>query len=277
MHNRYHDKSETRKGPVRPSPKFTLVERCSPRRSARLHAHEKSRNRLAGAEVSDARKSKMLRSICLLVFVVGCGSDSTTNSSPVPTWPAQWTANLTWFDVDSSGAKTNVWTGNTSYDWTLKAMRTDVSPPTSGAMPGPPIGEAGTMLMRDGKMYFVKASGGCTVMSPLGAPVPDWLTGTSRLTEATTDAELWSANLDHLEPGVGGCFTYVRGKQDHVPRLFGGSASCSDWPSGSFIEYSSFTEQPPMADVFALPRGCTAEAVDPGHACLTCHDPGAVP
>jgi hypothetical protein len=128
------------------------------------------------------------------------------------------------------------------------------------------------MLMRGGKMYFIKASGGCTVMSPLGAPTPDWLAKSSNLADSSTDNERWSADLNHLEPDVSGCFTYVRRKQDHVPRLFGGSAACGDWPGGSFIEYSGFTQQPTAADAFTPPQACTPEGGDPGKVCLTCHD-----
>ena len=210
-------------------------------------------------------------SSCLLSFAAGCSSSASSASDQSESWPSQWTADIAWSDFAADGTKTNTWTGKVSYDWPLHAMRTDVTPPPAGGMPGPPIGEAGTMLMRSGLMYFMPKSGGCSVTPGLGAPVLNWLAKSSTLVASTNDTERWSADLSHLGPDVAGCFTYVRGTA-HEPRLFGGSSSCTDWPRGSYVEYSNFAEQPAAAEVFDAPLGCTAAATDSASACAGCHE-----
>jgi hypothetical protein len=213
-------------------------------------------------------------SIGVLLFAGGCGSGASNASSD--SWPSQWTANIAWSTFDSAGAKTNTWTGKVSYDWTLRAMRTDVTPPTAaGAQQdtfGPPISGSGSMLMRDGKLYTIPANGECDVASGLGAPMPDWLTTSNGTADSVPGTERLLVDLEQLEPGSSGCFSYVRSKQDHSPRVFGGAPTCASWPAGSFIEYSDFAQRPSTPDIFAVPPSCTPNNTPPSQLCQRCHD-----
>ena len=214
-------------------------------------------------------------SIGLLLFAGGCGSDASNVSSE--SWPSQWTANIAWSTFDSAGAKTNTWTGKVTYDWTLRAMRTDVAPPTGAGAPqdgalGPPIGGPGSMLMRNGNLYTILANGDCDVVSGIGAPVPDWLTTSTGTADSAPDTERFLVDLEQLEPGSSGCFSYVRGKQDHSPRTFGGAQTCATLPAGSFIEYSDFAERRSPQAIFAAPLKCMPDNVPPSQLCQKCHD-----
>ena len=157
-------------------------------------------------------------------------------------------------------------------------MRTDVTPP-EGGVPGPPIGQAGTLLMRDGKIYFIPTSGPCTLYGDFGAPRPGWLSASGgepmSASQLEEDEDGWAVDLNHLDNGLVGCFYYTADKTSRVPRLFGGSSSCSDWPAGSYIEYSNFKQQAAPEDIFAVPESCPEDNggnPDDSKACLTCHD-----
>ncbi|WP_394834802.1 hypothetical protein LVJ94_50730 [Pendulispora rubella] len=203
-------------------------------------------------------------------------ADVTSSDGGIPVWPDEWNADIKWSDVDSNGATTNTWTGHVSYDWKLRAMRTDVVPP-AGGRPGPPIGTAGTMLMREGRIYFIPTNGHCSLSAEFGAPRPDWLVSTKAVAQAhgsTSDQQRLAVESERLDGGLQGCFNYVFGRADHMPRIFGGGGSCQDWPKGFFIEYSNFSTHPVSKEFFDVPADCTMDSGAPGGAagCTACHD-----
>jgi hypothetical protein len=154
-------------------------------------------------------------------------------------------------------------------------MRTDVAPPASGGMAGPPIGEEGSMLMRDGHLYFITRSG-CTHEAAFGAIRPDWVKAVdARRSDASPlpmDDVRWVVDLARFDAGLVGCFNYV---VDHagVPKRFGGSSSC-DWPKGSYIEYANFQSKSVASTVFDIPANCPRDPGDPAQSkgCHGCHD-----
>jgi len=197
-------------------------------------------------------------------------------SGALPAWPAQWAADIQWSDFAADGTKTNTWTGHVAYDWALRAMRTDVLPPSPNAPAGPPIGEAGAMLMRDGFLYFLPATGGCSVTAAFGAPRPDWLTA-SRAAPAPTNTAgtRLSVDLAPFDAGLAGCFNYVFASSNENPLRFGGSPSCQDWPKGSYIEYANFVVGPQLDSRFEVPAGCAGDAganSAGSDGCHLCHD-----
>jgi hypothetical protein len=196
-----------------------------------------------------------------------------TGPPPLPVWPDAWSADITWSDFDRSGVKTNAWTGRVAYDWKLRAMRTEVAPP-EGGVPGPPIGTAGVMLMRDGKIYFIPANGECTIEADFGAPRPDWLATSSAVRSASSDDRpRFSVDLDRFDAGLAGCFDYVLDAKGNRPMQFGGSPSCQDWPKGSYIEYADFATERPSASLFDVPAACKPPSgTGDVHGCHACHD-----
>lgn len=202
--------------------------------------------------------------------------DAGATETGLPVWPTEWTADIRWSDVAPDGTRTNTWTGRVSYSWTQRAMRTDVVPPADGGVPGPPIGVAGSMLMKEGLIYFVPASGPCTLSAAFGAPRPDWLSASGGVPAATGPAagqERVVVDLNLLDGGLNGCFNYVFDRGTRVPILFGGSSSCNIWPQGSYIEYANFVIEPVSSTVFEVPAQCRFDAAAPGGAtgCTSCH------
>jgi hypothetical protein len=116
------------------------------------------------------------------------------------------------------------------------------------------------------------ANGGCDLASGLGAPVPDWLATSTGTADSAPGTERLLVDLEQIEPGGSGCFSYVRDKQNHSPRLFGGAQTCASWPAGSFIEYTDFAERPSTQGIFTVPMGCTPDNVPPSQLCEKCHD-----
>ena len=216
-----------------------------------------------------------------LSFVaVSCGGQapatSTEERTALSPWPSAWSADIDWSDVAKDGSRSNVWKGHVTYDWSRRSMRTDVRP-TPGATPGPPIGEEGTMLMREEKLYFITKRGTCSLTYAFGAPRPDWLASTfpTRMASAPLpkDQERWSVDLHRFE-GLAGCFNYVFDVLRRQPKGFGGNADCG-WPAGAYLEYANVEENAAPADSFAIPDHCTAEGVaspEGSKPCLGCHD-----
>ncbi|WP_394844812.1 hypothetical protein LZC95_48170 [Pendulispora brunnea] len=202
--------------------------------------------------------------------------DAVVSDGGTPVWPDEWSADILWSEIDANGSKSNTWTGHVSYNWKLRAMRTDVVPP-EGGIPGPPIGKAGSMLMRNGKIYFIPTGERCFVSADFGAPRPNWL-GEAHAVLAPGTATLavsrWIVDSTQLDGGLQGCFTYALGRADGTPRLFGGSATCQEWPKGSFIEYANFTTRALPDSAFDVPPDCAAEggAVGGETGCHACHD-----
>jgi hypothetical protein len=203
--------------------------------------------------------------------------DAGTSEGGLPVWPAEWSADIRWSDFASDGTKTNTWTGHVSYSWAQRSMRTDVVPPADGGTAGPPIGAAGSMLMKNGRIYFIPTSGACTLTAAFGAPRPDWLSASGAVPVAggsTASDERVAVDLARFDAGVQGCFNYLFDRGSHTPLLFGGSSSCDSWPQGSYIEYVNFSTQPVSTTLFEVPAGCALDAASPAGAtgCTSCHE-----
>ncbi|WP_438028478.1 hypothetical protein [Sorangium sp. So ce233] len=134
------------------------------------------------------------------------------------------------------------------------------------------------MLMRDGDIYFITKSGSCEHAAQFGAPQPDWVPISQGVpmdpSRSRANEDTWIVDLARFDDGLEGCFFYSVDKETELPRLFGGGP-CSDWPKGSFIEYSNFRQEETPDDLFAVPSSCAgAEPPDPesSKACWTCHD-----
>lgn len=244
---------------------------------------------------SVARRYRMSLSSKLLfaLFLTACSSSastpspdaSPTDASPdaspdasrvdaLPTWPTAWSADIAWSDFAADETTQNTWTGHVSYDWSLRAMRTEVVPPAGGT-PGPPIGEAGAMLMRDGNLYYLPASGGCTLVASFGAPRPNWLSAANATAASSTRPNASRADVDlaPLDSGLAGCFHYLFDPRDQTPIRFGGSSTCGAWPKGSYIAYSNYVVTSQSASAFDVPASCAKDANADGSAgCHACHD-----
>ena len=209
-------------------------------------------------------------------LLLACGSASDDEPASLPAWPEQWRAEIEWSDR-ASGSKSNTWTGTVHFDWTLRAMRVDVVPPEPGAPPGPPIAEAGTMLMREGDAYFVTQAGACEPM-PLGAPRPSWLSESGAVQVGADGGDpVWEVKLAELDHELAGCFYYSMSADTKTPKFFGGNPDCSGWQQGSFVEYGNFEVRSEAEELFEIPASCPP--VPPGDrdqnaACRGCHDGG---
>jgi hypothetical protein len=209
---------------------------------------------------------------------LGCGasSDGSDEVSSSASWPEQWSAEIAWSDY-TGGSKSNTWTGTVHFDWTLRAMRVDVTPPEPGAPPGPPIAEAGSMLMREGAAYFVTQAGACEPM-PLGTPRPSWLLESGAVQVGVEDGEaVWEVKLAELDDELDGCFYYSMSAATKTPRFFGGNPDCSGWQEGSFVEYANYEARSAPESLFEVPANCPSvptSAQGQNAACTGCHDGG---